>query len=123
MSDDAQDAASPGQVPPPGPPPGYLPGGYPPPKHPESTIVLVLGILGIIACQVVAPIAWVMGTKALREIDANPTAFSGRSEVNAGRIMGIVGTVLLGLLLLLFVGAVVGMIAFSAGTFEYSNNY
>ena len=38
--------------------------------------------------------------KAVKEIDANPAAYSGRGEANAGKIMGIVGTCLLVLVLL-----------------------
>lgn len=86
----------------PPPPPGY---GYPQyvppaPNHPKATTALVLGIIGLtgIMCYItflVAPVAWVIGHKALKEIDANPGAYGGRSEANAGKIMGIVGTVLL----------------------------
>jgi hypothetical protein len=86
----------------PPPPPGY---GYPQyvppaPNHPKATTALVLGIIGLtgIMCYItflVAPVAWVIGHKAVKEIDANPGAYGGRSEANAGKIMGIVGTVLL----------------------------
>ncbi len=64
-------------------------------EHPQGTIVLVLGILGLVACQILSPVAWVMGNRALAEIDADPNRWSNRSNVNAGRICGIVGTVLL----------------------------
>ncbi|MEH3032766.1 MAG: DUF4190 domain-containing protein [Aeromicrobium erythreum] len=92
--------------------PGYPQQGYPqpgygipwaPPKHPQATTVLVLGIVGIVMCQVISPFAWYMGGKALKEIDADPTRYSGRSEVNAGKILGIVGTVLLGLVVAFFI--------------------
>ncbi len=81
------------QLPPPGP---Y----YPPPKHPQATTVLVLGILGLVLCQVLSPFAWSMGNKAQKEIQANPGAYSGDGEVNAGRILGIIGTALLGIAVL-----------------------
>ncbi len=78
----------------PPPAPGYT--GQPfAPKHPQATLILVLGILGLVLCQVLAPFAWIMGNRAVREIDANPGAYQGRSEANAGRICGIIGTVLL----------------------------
>lgn len=103
--------------PPPPPPPGhgsgYPPRAYEPPKHPQSTTALVLGIVGIVACGVVAPFAWVIGGRAVREIDASPGTYGGRSEANAGRILGIVGSVLLalavvGILLLVVLGLAVG---------------
>ncbi len=80
---------------------------YPPPKHPQATTVLVLGILGLVLCQVLSPFAWSMGNKAQKEILANPGAYSGDSEVNAGRILGIVGTAILGLALLFLVAMLV----------------
>jgi hypothetical protein len=56
---------------------------------------MILGILGIAVCGICAPFAWSIGGKAVREIDANPAGYSGRSEANAGKIMGIVGTCLI----------------------------
>ena len=57
--------------PPPGRPvrprPAY---GYAP-DHPRATIALVLGIIGIVACQIVAPFALVIGRDAVKEIDAS----------------------------------------------------
>lgn len=80
---------------------------YPPPKHPQATTVLVLGILGLVLCQVLSPFAWSMGNKAQKEILANPGAYSGDGEINAGRILGIIGTAILGLALLFLVGMLV----------------
>ncbi len=76
--------------------------GSPRPKHPKSTTVLVLGILGLVLCQILAPFAWVMGNRAVAEIDANPGVYEGRGEAQAGRILGIIGTVFLILYVLIF---------------------
>ena len=77
--------------------------------HPQGTTILVLGILGLVFCQILGVVAWVMGNNALREIDANPAAYSNRSNVAAGRMLGIIATVLILLFvigfILLFVGA------------------
>jgi hypothetical protein len=86
-------------------PPGG-PYGYRLQDHPQGTTVLVLGILSLVLCSVLGPVAWVMGDNALREIDMNPQAYANRGTVQAGRICGIVATVLLvvsilGILLLL----------------------
>ena len=80
--------------------PGYSQAGYStqyPPDHPKATTSLVLGILGVVLCQVVAPFAWVMGKRTLDEIDASQGTVGGRGAAQAGYILGIVGTVLLGL--------------------------
>jgi hypothetical protein len=57
--------------------------------------VLVLGILSIVVCTVLGPIAWSMGNEELRRIDAGQTSGFARGNVTAGRVCGIVGTVLL----------------------------
>ena len=44
---------------------------------------------------IVSPVAWVLGAKAVREIDASPGRYGGRDRAQAGKIMGIIGTVLL----------------------------
>jgi Mn2+/Fe2+ NRAMP family transporter len=116
------------RIPPP-PPPGYNAGypqpSYGPPKHPHATTALVLGILGIAACGIVAPFAWVIGGRAVREIDASPETYGGRSEANAGRIMGIIGSVLLalavvGIVLLVVLALVVGS---SSSTDDFDDEY
>jgi hypothetical protein len=66
--------------------------------------VLVLGILSLVACAVIGPFAWVMGKRTLEEIDASHGAMGGRGAANAGYILGIVATVLLGLGLLVGLG-------------------
>jgi uncharacterized membrane protein YjgN (DUF898 family) len=70
-------------------------GGYVPPDHHQAVTVLILGILGLVLCQVISPFAWVMGNRVVREIDASNGQFGGRGTANAGRICGIVGTFLL----------------------------
>ncbi|KRC64822.1 hypothetical protein ASE12_08590 [Aeromicrobium sp. Root236] len=84
--------------------PGYPPPYYVPPKHPQATTAMVLGILGIAACGILAPIAWSIGGKAIKEIEANPGLYSGQGEANAGRILGIVGTCIFGFTILAMIG-------------------
>ena len=63
--------------------------------HPQGTGVLIAGIVGIWMCGLVFGLfAWIQGTKAIKEIDANPAAYSNRSTVNIGRILGMIATVL-----------------------------
>ena len=76
------------------------------PEQSQSTTILVMGILGLIICGILAPFAWVMGNKELAAIDSGLRSPENRSTANAGRILGIIGTVLLG------IGLVVGIIFF-----------
>lgn len=64
---------------------------------------LVLGVLGIVLCPLCAPIAWSLGRTAEREVDASGGSLDGRGLATAGKITGIIGTVLLVLYVLAFV--------------------
>lgn len=81
------------------------------PDHPRATTALVLGILGLILCQVIAPFAWVIGKRAVDEIDASRGQIGGRGAANAGYVLGIIGTVLLigGLLIGILVVTIIGI--------------
>ncbi|MFZ4721015.1 MAG: DUF4190 domain-containing protein [Ilumatobacteraceae bacterium] len=93
--------------PPPGGPYGQQPYGQQPygqqqygygsmMEHPQGTTILVLGILSLVVCGVLGPFAWSMGNKALREIDANPqVSYTNRGNVSAGRICGMISSILL----------------------------
>jgi hypothetical protein len=86
------------------------PGRYPEPS--QATTILVLGILSIVVCQILGPFAWVMGNKEIQAIDAGRRPPENRGTANAGRILGIVGTVLLAIvpvLILVFITAGVSM--------------
>jgi hypothetical protein len=69
--------------------------GWQPPAHPQAMTVLVLGILGIVLCQVLGPFAWVMGNRTVAEIDAAGGRVGGRTEATIGRVLGIVATCML----------------------------
>jgi uncharacterized membrane protein len=57
-------------------------------------LILVLGILGLIICGPLAIVAWVMGSGDLKQIDAGTMDPSGRGTTQAGKIIGIIGTIL-----------------------------
>lgn len=61
-------------------------------QHPRGTLVLVLGILSVTLMQLLGPVAWVLGHRALREIDTSGRAYANRSSIQAGMILGIIGT-------------------------------
>lgn len=71
--------------------------------HPEGTVVLVLGIVGLVLCPVAAVPGLLRGNRALREIDAQPRAWSNRSSVVAGRLLSVVGLVVWSLILIYLV--------------------
>ncbi len=81
----------------------------------QAVLALVLGIVGVFVFQLVAPFAWVIGHRELQAIDAGRRNPNDRGVALAGKILGIVGTVILGLIILFFALAFAGLIA--AGLF------
>lgn len=101
------------------PPYGQAGYGYQPPRdHPKATTALVLGILALVLCQILGPFAWVMGRKAVKEIDASGGALGGRGQATAGWICGLVATIILLLSILFMVVVVVLAITTSESEFN-----
>jgi hypothetical protein len=63
-------------------------------KKNRGTVILVLGILGLIICMPLGIVAWVMGSGDLKEMDAGTMDASGRSLTKAGKICGMIATIL-----------------------------
>lgn len=99
--------------PPPWPPqPGgqgsqYPPYGQYPQQHPlrpvNGGLILTLGLLGLLLCNLFGPFAAVMGSNAVSAIDRGEANPNERGSANAGRIMGIISTVFLALSLVLII--------------------
>ena len=91
-------------------PAGVRPAPAPTPARPTSTDdgvpVLIVGLIGLVLCQLAAPAAWVMGSSYEARCRARGEKPSGPGH--AGKIVGIVGTVML---VLGFVGAVLSGVA------------
>lgn len=89
-------------------------GAYP--EESQATTILVLGILSLIcSCLPLGVAAWVMGNRELQAIDSGRRNPDNRGTANAGRIIGIVATVLglIGIIILfmvLFLGLSVGVL-------------
>ena len=84
------------------------------PAHPRATTAMVLGIVGVagffilLVPVIISPLAWYFGAVAEREAEREPTRYRHAGEARTGLILGIIGTALLGVaLLMLFV---VGML-------------
>lgn len=93
------------------------PGGGPyaaPPEHQHATLILVLGVLGLALCQLIGPVAWVMGHRARKEIAASRGTLGGHTQVTVGWVLGIVSTLLL-VLSLVIVGAFIVIAIIGAG--------
>ncbi|MEW4565913.1 DUF4190 domain-containing protein [Bremerella sp. JC770] len=60
-------------------------------KPHRGVLILVLGILGLIACCFCAPVAWYMGSQDMAEIEAGRMDPEGRQMTQIGMILGMVG--------------------------------
>jgi hypothetical protein len=84
----------------------------------RGTMILVFGILSIVICGLFGPVAWVMGNTDLAEMRSGRMDPEGEGLTNAGRICGIIGTILLvvGLICgVLYVILLVGMFGAAGG--------
>lgn len=74
-------------------------------------LILALGIVSLVVCQLLGVAPWVMGKADLQEMEAGRMDPSGRGLTEAGKILGILSVVLtvIGLV------AVIGMFVFSIG--------
>jgi hypothetical protein len=88
------------------------------PEATQATTALVMGILGLVVCGILAPFAWNMGNKELAAIDAGRRPPENRGTANAGRILGIIGTVLLGVSIVIVLLLIFGVIATSVFTID-----
>jgi uncharacterized membrane protein YjgN (DUF898 family) len=59
----------------------------------DPTVIFVLGLLGILMCQILGPIAWIMGNRYKAECAALGIAPDGLAV--AGQVLGLVSTIFL----------------------------
>lgn len=73
----------------------FAPGpfGYRPPAR--GALVLTLGILSLVMCGFLGPVAWSMGSSDLAAIDRGELDPGGRGMLQAGRVCGIIASALL----------------------------
>ncbi|MGL4832228.1 MAG: hypothetical protein ACRCWS_06625 [Propionibacteriaceae bacterium] len=63
-------------------------------EHPLSGAVLILGLLGFVTF-ITAPIAWIMGANAMREVRKTPQMYAeNQSRLRAGIVLGQMATMM-----------------------------
>jgi hypothetical protein len=108
-----QSGEQPGQYPQSGEQPGQYAGGQPGPygqqsampygqqpytmpptqEHPQGTMILIFGILGIFI-TIFAPIAWYLGNKAKQDVQTSGIQYSNEQNISIGRMLGKVFTII-----------------------------
>ncbi|MBI1381518.1 MAG: hypothetical protein GC161_10585 [Planctomycetaceae bacterium] len=79
----------------------------------RGTLLLVLGIAGLLVCQLLCPVVWILASNDLGEIKRGRIDPEGRGLTQAGLALGMVGTVLLLAPFVLFL--LFGLVALPAG--------
>lgn len=97
-----------------------------PPVHPHARTAMILGIISVLGVFCILPVlagpfAWYYGAVARREIEREPTRWGGRNDATIGMICGIVGTALLGLVLVVAALAVAGFALLLNPQFGYGS--
>jgi len=79
-------------------------------------MILIFGILGIFI-TIFAPIAWYMGNKAKKEIQASGIQFSNEQNISVGRMLGKIFTIIaiVSIVLVIILWIVIGVVAASQG--------
>ena len=72
-------------------------------------MILVLGILGLLICGPLGIAAWIMGNNDLKEMDAGTMDPAGRGSTQAGKICGLIATILM------IIGAIIGVLIVALG--------
>jgi ABC-type Fe3+ transport system permease subunit len=86
-----------------------FPESTPYPEASQASTALVLSIVGLVCCQVLGIVAWIMANNELEAIKAGRRNPANEGTASAARIIGIVATVLL------CVGVVLLIISLIAG--------
>jgi len=84
----------------------------------RGTLILVFGILSIVLCPFFGIAAWLMGNGDLKKMAAGQMDPEGEGQTKAGKICGIIGTVLmiLGIIFLVVYIVIVFVIIGAAAT-------
>ena len=82
------------------------------PESSQATLALGLGIVGLFV-NLLAPVAWALGQKELKAIDAGLRHPENRSSASIARVLGIIGTVMLGISIALVLFLTIGTVTFA----------
>ncbi len=87
-----------------------VPAAYP--EQSQATTALVLGILGIVCCGLLGIVSWVMANNELQAIVSGRRDPMNEGTAKAAKVVGIVGTALIAVPILVFFLATAGTVTF-----------
>jgi uncharacterized membrane protein len=84
------------------------------PEASQAVLALVVAIIGLVAFQIISPVAWVLANREIQGIDQGRRNPTNRGMAVAAKVIAIIGTVVLVLAVLFIVIALVGLFAVSS---------
>lgn len=82
--------------------------------HPNAIPALVTGIIGLVLFSPLAPVAWYLGAKGQREARLDPGRWRSGGTLAVGKVLGIIGTVILAAVTVFIFLAILAIVAFGA---------
>jgi hypothetical protein len=73
-------------------------------KQHRGGLILALGLIGIMVCPITGIFAWFLGGSDLKDMEDGLMDPSGKGLTSAGRIIGLVATILMVIQIILVVG-------------------
>lgn len=92
----------------------------PPPSAPaekasgKALAALILGIIGLLCCNLLGPVAWIIGSQEKKAIAQGESSKAGETMAQIGFILGIIDTVIL--ILTILGGACYGILIIIAAS-------
>ena len=82
----------------------------------QAVLALVVALVGLVAFQIISPVAWVLANREIEGIDQGRRNPANRGMAVAAKVCGIIGTVLLIVGVLIMVIVLVGLFAVSSSS-------
>jgi hypothetical protein len=92
-------------------------------EHPQATLAFVLGLLSVLGLTILGPFGWYLGNKIVGEIDRDGRVYRNRGLAMAGKVLGIIGTVFLGLTVLGIILVIVIAIVAAGSSSSVTSGY
>lgn len=85
-------------------------------EHPQGTLILIFGILGIFI-TIFAPIAWYLGNKAKKDVQTSGIQYSNEQNISIGRMLGKIFTIIaiISIVFVIILWIVIAIAASSSG--------
>lgn len=82
----------------------------------RGALILIFGLIGIFACQPFSIAAWLMGGADMKKIRAGQMDPAGEGLTQVGYILGIIGSILFALSIVLTIGAMIFIFVIAAAS-------